>query len=55
MTPRREKTPAPKVPCPKCGTWDSRVTDGRPSPHGYRRRRKCKTCQRVFFTLEKAA
>lgn len=45
----------PKFACPKCGQWTSKVRDGRPERGGYRRKRKCVACGKVFFTIERAA
>lgn len=51
-----EKKPnAPKVECPKCHQWASKVKDGRPWRDGYRRQRECEACGHRFFTVEKAA
>lgn len=51
----KPKPNVPKVPCPKCQQWESKVVDGRPSEQGYKRKRVCASCGKVFFTLEKAA
>ena len=37
--------------CPECG-GESRVTDTRSDKEGVYRRRKCKVCNRNFFTVE---
>jgi len=49
--------PVPKIPCPQCGEWDSKVRDGRPDPRGrgYRRKRVCQACGMQFITIERAA
>ena len=45
---------APKIPCPKCGSFRSRVKDGRSADDGaYRRRRQCRDCGTRFMTLER--
>lgn len=49
------KPNTPKVPCPKCQGWASKVKDGRPSLEGYKRKRECEACGKVFFTIERAA
>lgn len=51
---REPRESCPKVPCPNCGTWASAVVEGRPSPHGYRRRRVCAQCGARYVTLERA-
>ncbi len=38
--------------CPNCGHKASAVTDSRPSRGTARRRRECKSCGHVFFTVE---
>ena len=40
--------------CPKCGYFDSKVIDSRPSADGssIRRRRECLECQKRFTTFE---
>lgn len=53
--PRSERPNVPKVQCPKCGAWASKVKDGRASRDGYKRKRVCEACGRAFFTVEKAA
>jgi hypothetical protein len=52
---RRKSPEVPKVPCNRCGQWESRVKDGRAVEDGYRRKRACLTCGAVFFTIERAA
>ncbi len=45
---------APKVPCPQCGSYTSRVKEGRSTDDGgYRRRRKCRECGTGFITIER--
>lgn len=52
----RAKPNSPKVQCPKCGGWQSKVRDGRPvNEGGYKRKRECEACGKVFFTVEQAA
>ena len=54
--PEPQKPPrVPKVRCPHCGEWESQVKDGRPASEGYRRKRKCLACGKLYFTLERAA
>ena len=53
QVPKRPRVP--KIRCRFCGEWDSRVVDGRPARDGYKRKRRCETCHRVFFTMERAA
>lgn len=48
-------TDVPKVPCPRCGEWASRVKDGRPSRSGYRRLRICQHCGERYRTLEQVS
>ena len=43
---------APKVPCPQCGGFRSRVKEGRSTEDGYRRNRICRDCRTRFVTLE---
>ena len=52
---RRESNTVPKVPCPACGKWISSVKDGRAHRDGYQRKRVCKDCGKIFFTIERAA
>ena len=40
--------------CPKCGR-ESRVLDSRPEPNQVRRRRKCRSCDERFTTVERLA
>lgn len=42
----------PKIPCPKCGEYESRVTNTRPSPTGVYRRRECLQCGHRYSTEE---
>ena len=43
----------PKLACPYCGGYASRVTDVRPlATEGVWRRRQCLTCQRRYSTRE---
>jgi hypothetical protein len=49
---RRSSTDEPKVPC-VCGSWSSRVLDGRPVEDGFQRKRKCKGCGRVYYATER--
>lgn len=45
-----------EIPCPACGAFESRVTDGRPNAKGhFRRRRKCGGCGVKFSTYEISA
>lgn len=43
----------PRVPCPHCGSWHSRVKDSRSDARGYRRKRRCDDCERTFYTIER--
>jgi len=45
----------PKLECPHCGEWESRVTDARPSTDGiaFCRRRECLACGHRYTTDEK--
>lgn len=51
---RRASDAVPKVQCPACTSWISRVKDGRPVADGYRRKRKCRQCEAIFTTTERA-
>lgn len=44
----------PKVQCPFCRGWISRVVDGRPRPSrgAFRRRRQCLSCLKRYWTYE---
>ena len=57
MSERQERKPiVPKIECPYCHAWVSKVRDGRPDLRGgYKRKRRCENCRRVFFTIERAA
>jgi hypothetical protein len=52
---RKSSRDVPKVPCPRCGHWQSAVRDGRPYEDGYRRKRVCSGCGAKFYTMERAA
>ena len=43
--------PSTGYPCPHCGERTT-VTDSRPGPFGWRRRRKCLSCRARFGTIE---
>lgn len=51
----REDVPgsAPKVPCPSCGGFWSKVKGGESTADGYRRQRECSDCQTRFTTIER--
>jgi DNA-directed RNA polymerase subunit M/transcription elongation factor TFIIS len=55
-TPDRRKG-GPKVPCPKCGDWQSLVTESRsrPTDEAYVRRRTCQSCGFKYRTAERVA
>jgi transcriptional repressor NrdR len=43
----------PKIACPSCGDYDSKVTNTRPrTSGGVYRRRECLVCKHRFSTLE---
>jgi transcriptional regulator NrdR family protein len=46
----------PKVLCPHCGHWDSKVVGhGIPTHKGsYKRTRQCQACRKPYHTLESA-
>lgn len=44
---------APKVPCPSCGGFKSRVMGGQSTLDGYRRQRECTVCETRFTTIER--
>jgi len=39
--------------CPYCGNEETKVTDKRKSPEGFRRRRECLKCKKRFTTYER--
>jgi transcriptional regulator NrdR family protein len=42
----------PKLACPKCGDYASKVTRSVPGYAGFERRRECRACGYRFTTLE---
>jgi DNA-directed RNA polymerase subunit RPC12/RpoP len=50
-----ERRATPKCACPHCGSWESRVREGRPDMRGFKRTRVCAECGKPFVTYEKVA
>jgi hypothetical protein len=53
VTNRTRRERRPKVECPHCGSWDSRVTGCEPHARGFVRFRKCAGCGKGYSSTER--